>query len=162
MPEPRFAPHETPGHDPPVSDPPAVPPDATLVLYDGVCGLCNGTVKFLLRRDRRDRFRFAALQGDLGRDLVRARGGDPEELSTLWLLQRVGQPDERVWKRGRAGVLALAALGGAWSLFHFLRLLPTALLDLGYRALAARRYRLGGRLESCPVPPPEHRRKFVG
>lgn len=144
------------------ASPPGVPPDATLVLYDGVCGLCNGTVKFLLRRDRRDRFAFAALQGDLGRELVRARGGDPDELSTLWLLRRVGQPDERVWRRGRAGVLALATLGGAWSLFHLLRLLPTALLDLGYRALAARRYRLGGRLEACPIPAPEHRRKFVG
>ena len=144
------------------ASPPGVPPDATLVLYDGVCGLCNGVVKFLLRRDRRDRFVFAALQGDLGRAIVRERGGDPDELSTMWLLRRVGQPDERAWQRGRAGVLALASLGGAWSLFHLLRLLPTALLDLGYRALAARRYRLGGRLEACPVPAPEHRRKFVG
>ncbi|HTE56459.1 MAG TPA: DCC1-like thiol-disulfide oxidoreductase family protein [Kofleriaceae bacterium] len=140
----------------------SVPPGATLVLYDGVCGLCNGLVTFMLRRDRRDRFRFTSLQGELGRGLVRARGGDPDELSTLYLIERAGQPDERVWRRGRAGLIALASLGRGWILLHALRVLPTALLDLGYRTLASRRYRLGGRLEACPVPAPEHRHKFIG
>lgn len=139
-----------------------MPPGAVLVLYDGVCGLCNAVVRFLLARDRRDRFRFASLQGDLARALVIAHGGDPDELSTFYLIQRPGQPGERVWRRGRAGLLALVSLGGAWSLFHALRILPTALLDAGYGVLAERRYRLGGKLDACPVPAPEHRGKFVG
>jgi predicted DCC family thiol-disulfide oxidoreductase YuxK len=139
-----------------------IPPHAALVLYDGVCGLCNGLVKFMLQRDRRDRLRFASLQSEAGRALVEERGGDPEELSTLYIIERLGQPDERVWRRGRAGVLALASLGRGWLLLHALRVLPTPLLDLGYRMLASRRYRLGGRLAACPVPAPEDRHKFVG
>jgi len=133
-----------------------------LVLYDGVCGLCNRLVAFILKRDRRDRFRFASLQGEYGRGLVAERGGDPDQLSTLYLIERLGQPDERVWRRGRAGVMALASLGRGWAFLHVLRVMPTPVLDLAYRALAERRYRLGGKLEACPLPAPEHRHKFVG
>jgi predicted DCC family thiol-disulfide oxidoreductase YuxK len=146
---------------PPIPAPP-IPPDAVLILYDGVCGLCNGLVRFMLRRDRGDRCRFASLQSPVGRELVTARGGDPDELSTLWVIERPGRTDERVWRGGRAAVVALASLGRAWVLLHALRVLPAALLDRAYRALASRRYRLGGRLEACPLPAPEHRHKFVG
>lgn len=139
----------------------ALPAGAVLILYDGVCGLCNGLVGFMLRRDRGDRCRFASLQSPIGRELVAARGGDPDELSTIWVIERPGGADERVWRGGRAAVVALASLGRGWRLLHALRLLPGALLDGGYRLLASRRYRLGGRLEACPLPAPEHRHKFM-
>jgi predicted DCC family thiol-disulfide oxidoreductase YuxK len=139
-----------------------LPAGAVLVLYDGVCGLCNGLVTFMLRRDRRARYRFTSLQGEIGSALVRARGGDPTELSTLYVIERLGRADERVWRRGRAAIIAMAGLGRAWPLLHLLRALPTFLLDLGYRMIAERRYRLGGRLEACPVPAAEHRDRFVG
>jgi predicted DCC family thiol-disulfide oxidoreductase YuxK len=138
-----------------------LPPRSVLVLYDGVCGLCSRLVTFLLARDGRDRYRFASLQSELGREIVAARGGDPDEISTIYLIEGLGSPDERVWRCGRAAVLALARLGGAWVLVHALRILPTALLDLGYGMVARRRYRIGGRLEACPVPPPEHRHRFL-
>jgi predicted DCC family thiol-disulfide oxidoreductase YuxK len=140
----------------------ALPEDAVLVLYDGVCALCNGVVNFLLARDRRDRFRFASLQSDLGRRLVRERGGDPDALSTLWLIEHPGRADERVWTRGRAGAISIASAGGLWRLFHALRILPSFLLDLGYRIIAGLRYRLAGRLDACPIPPAEHRHRFLG
>ena len=140
----------------------ALPDDAALILYDGVCALCNGLVRFLLARDRRDRFRFAALQSELGRRLVRERGGDPDRLSTLYLIERPGQPDERTFTRGRAGVRAIAAAGGGWALVHGLRVLPDVLLDLGYGLVARLRYRLAGRLKACPVPPAAERHKFIG
>ena len=132
-----------------------------LVLYDGVCGMCNGLVKFLIRRDHHDRYRFAALQSELGRELVRANGGDPEVLSTLYVFRDAGKPSQILWRRGRGGVIAIASVGGAWSLVHALRLLPGFVLDLGYNLIARRRYRLFGKLESCPVPPAEHRHKFL-
>ena len=135
--------------------------DAVLILYDGVCALCNGVVRFLLRRDRADRFRFAALQSELGRRLVRERGGDPDALSTLWLIERPGGPDERVFTRGRAGAIALAAGGGPWRLLAALRLLPDFILNAGYGLVARLRYRLAGRLDACPVPPAEHRHRFL-
>jgi predicted DCC family thiol-disulfide oxidoreductase YuxK len=140
----------------------ALPDDAVLVLYDGVCAMCNGLVKFLLARDRGDRFRFLALQSELGRQVVRARGGDPDELSTLYVLTAPGRPGERVLVRGRAGIRAMTAAGGAWRLLHALRILPSFLLDAGYRLLARHRYRVAGRLDACPVPAAEHRHKFIG
>jgi len=139
----------------------ALPEDAVLVLYDGVCALCNGLVRFLLARDRQDRIRFAALQSELGRRVVAARGGDPDALSTLYLIERPGRPDERVWTRGRAGARALALPGGLWWAAGALRVLPDVLLDLGYGMVARLRYRLAGRLDACPVPPPEHRHRFL-
>ena len=140
----------------------ALPDDAVLVLYDGVCAMCNGLVEFLLARDRGDRFRFLALQSELGRQVVRARGGDPDQVSTLYVLTRPGRPGERVLVRGRAGIRAMTAAGGPWRLLHALRILPGFLLDAGYRLLARHRYRIAGRLDACPVPAPEHRHKFIG
>jgi predicted DCC family thiol-disulfide oxidoreductase YuxK len=154
------APHPA-GPGGPDPDLAGLPADAILILYDGVCALCNGVVRFLLARDRRDRFRFAALQSELGQRLVRERGGDPEVLSTLYLIERPGQPEERVFTRGRAGAIALSAGGGAWRLLAVLRLLPDFLLNAGYGLIARLRYRLAGRLEACPVPPPEHRHRFL-
>lgn len=139
-----------------------LPDRALLVLYDGVCAMCNGIVKFLLARDPDDRFRFLALQSELGREVVRARGGDPDEVSTLYVISAPGRTGERVLVRGRAGIRAMTAAGGAWRLLHALRILPTFLLDLGYRMIARHRYRIAGRLDACPVPPAEHRHKFLG
>lgn len=140
----------------------ALPEQSILVLYDGVCALCNGIVKFLVARDRGDRFRFLALQSELGREVVRARGGDPDEISTLYVITAPGRAGEQVYVRGRAGIRAVTAAGGGWRLLNLLRILPTFLLDLGYRMVASRRYRIAGRLEACPVPPAEHRHKFLG
>ena len=139
----------------------ALPENAVLVLYDGVCAMCNGLVTFLLARDRNDRFRFLALQSELGREVVRARGGDPDEVSTLYVLTAPGRPGERVLVRGRAGIRAMTAAGGPWVLLHALRVLPSFLLDAGYRLIARHRYRIAGRLDACPVPPAEHRHKFL-
>ncbi|HEU5056186.1 MAG TPA: DCC1-like thiol-disulfide oxidoreductase family protein [Kofleriaceae bacterium] len=139
----------------------ALPERAVLVLYDGVCAMCNGIVTFLVARDRDDRFRFLALQSELGRQVVSARGGDPDEVSTLYVITAPARPGERVLVRGRAGIRAMTSAGGPWVLLHALRILPTFLLDAGYRFIANRRYRLAGRLDACPVPPPEHRHKFL-
>jgi predicted DCC family thiol-disulfide oxidoreductase YuxK len=139
----------------------ALPERAVIVLYDGVCAMCNGIVKFLLARDPDDRFRFLALQSELGREVVRARGGDPDEVSTLYVITAPGRADEKVLVRGRAGIRAMTSAGGAWRLLHALRILPTFLLDAGYRLIANRRYRIAGRLDACPVPPSEHRHKFL-
>lgn len=140
----------------------ALPERAVLVLYDGVCALCNGIVDFLVARDRDDRFRFLSLQSELGREVVRARGGDPDEISTLYVITAPGRAGEKLLARGRAGIRAMTAAGGPWVLLHALRILPTFLLDAGYRAIASRRYRIAGRLDACPVPPAEQRHKFLG
>lgn len=136
-------------------------PDHLLVLYDGVCALCNGIVRFLIARDRGDRYRFAPLQSELGRETVRRHGGDPDELSTFYLILRPGTDGERALLRGRAAIVAAARLGGIWKATNLLRVFPNFLLNLGYRLVARLRYRLFGRYETCPLPEPEHRHKFI-
>lgn len=134
----------------------------TVVLFDGMCALCNGTTRLLLHRDRRDEFRFAALQSELGRALVQRHGGDPDDLSTVYTVVAYGTADEAVLKRSRAILAALTRLGGAWSLLHVFRVFPDFLLDLGYRLVARLRYRTFGQYDACPIPAPEHRHKFLG
>ncbi len=134
----------------------------TLLLYDGVCGLCNKTVAFLIRHDRHDRLRFASLQSQLGRDLVKKHGANPDELSTIYVVTDYAQPSERVRKRSKAVFFALGELGGLWRVPALLRVFPAFLLDLGYNLVARVRYRVWGRFDACPMPSPETRHKFLG
>jgi predicted DCC family thiol-disulfide oxidoreductase YuxK len=132
-----------------------------LVLYDGVCGLCNRLNQFILKRDRLDRFRFAALQSSVAGDLLRRYQRNPDDLDTVYVVADYGQPTERVLWKGRAVVFVLKALGGLWSWARILDFLPTAVLDVLYEFVAKHRYRWFGRSEQCMLPEPRHRSKFI-
>ncbi len=126
-----------------------------IVLFDGVCGFCNHTVDFLLRRDRRGLFRFAPLQGPTAAGLipVDVRG----RLDTM-AYYRQGE----VFYRTAAVVRILQDLGGVWSgLGTALWLIPGPLRDIGYRCVSAVRYRLFGKYESCRMPTAEERERFL-
>ena len=135
---------------------------ATLVLYDGVCGLCDRVVQFLLRRDTLDRLRFATLQGELGARYRRPAAADPEELATLVVVTNWPDPDSPVLTRSRAVLHAVAQLPPPWpAVARVAAVLPPLIADALYTAVARIRYRVFGRFESCPLPPPEWRRKFL-
>jgi predicted DCC family thiol-disulfide oxidoreductase YuxK len=128
-----------------------------ILLFDGVCNVCNGAVNFVIDHDPAGRFRFASLQSDVARELLAAHGlADLPPLSTSVLIDG-----------GRAyfdsdGVLRAALrLGGPFKLLAPLLLLPRALRDPLYRAFATRRYRWFGKTESCRVPTPEIRARFL-
>ena len=134
----------------------------TLVFYDGVCGLCDGFVRFLLKRDRDARFRFAPLQGDLARAALPSHGIDPAELSSVVVVTGWQSADERVFTRSRAVLEAAALLGGAWSSAAALgHIVPQPLADFFYGLVARFRYRVFGKFETCPIPPPEWRDRFL-
>lgn len=132
------------------------------MLYDGVCGLCNGYVQFVLRRDRRGHFRFAPLQGVFGvRALARHNlqlVGDPD---TLVLLESPGTAAERARIRSDAVLAILTALGGVWRLAVVFRVIPRSWRDAAYDLVARLRYRVFGRLDACPVPSPSTRDRFL-
>jgi predicted DCC family thiol-disulfide oxidoreductase YuxK len=133
-----------------------------IILYDGVCGLCNGFVAFVWPRDRQRRFRFAPLQGGTAQAVLARHGRDATALDTVFVVVDPDTPSERLLDRSAAGLYVLAGLGGGWrSVASVLGLLPRPLLDLAYRLLARNRYRVFGRLDACAVPGPEHRERFI-
>jgi predicted DCC family thiol-disulfide oxidoreductase YuxK len=132
-----------------------------VILYDGVCGLCNRLNRFVLARDPTGRFRFAALQSTLAGEILARHGRDPRDLDTLYLVLGHGRPGERLLERSDAVLWILRELGGAWRAAGLLRAVPRRLRDLGYDLVARTRYRLFGRYDACPLPDPRHRARFL-
>jgi predicted DCC family thiol-disulfide oxidoreductase YuxK len=133
-----------------------------IILYDGVCGLCNRLVQFVLKRDARDRFRFAALLSQFAAGILGKFGADPRDLDTVYVVLNHGHPDARLAARSDAIVLILRELGGVWKFLSFpLWLLPRWLRDWGYNLVARYRYRIFGKYDSCPLPQEKDKRKFL-
>ena len=132
-----------------------------LVLYDGVCGLCSSLLHFLLTHDRRGVFAFASLQSATGRALVEGLGGDPTGLTSFYVLANYRTPHSRIFARSQAALFVAGQLGWPWKAAVIARILPTALLDRAYNAIARNRYRVFGRFEHCLAPRAEFRGRFV-
>jgi predicted DCC family thiol-disulfide oxidoreductase YuxK len=134
-----------------------------LLLYDGVCALCNGVVKFLMKRDKLDRFRYAPLQSDLGREVL-ARFGIDVFPDGVVLMADALTPGERLYQRSDAVAEAMELLATGWWRFagRTLRLVPRRLRDWVYGIVARFRYRVFGRYDTCPIPPPEQRGRLLG
>ena len=133
-----------------------------VILFDGVCGLCNRVVRFVLRRDPDGAFRFAPLQGEFAAAALARPRPDAPALSTVVVVVSPGAPEERLLTRSRAALHVMRRLGGGWRcLSAVLSVFPSALLDVAYRAVARVRYRIFGRFDACPVPAPEHRARFL-
>ena len=129
-----------------------------VIVFDGVCVLCNGWVRFLLRHDREGVFRFAAMQTEAGRTLLEGYGLNPADPASFLLVDAAG-----AWTDTDAIARVLGRLGGPWSLpAAVLRWLPRRARDAAYRLLARNRYRWFGRREACALPPPSARDRFIG
>ena len=133
----------------------------SLVLYDGVCGFCDLTVRWLLARDPEgNSFRFAALQGDTAAEL-RARHPElPQGIDSMACLE-TEDGVERLYLRSAAVFRILERLGGPWRWLAALGVLPRGLTDLAYRGFVRIRYRVFGRLDACRVPTTTERARFL-
>jgi predicted DCC family thiol-disulfide oxidoreductase YuxK len=129
-----------------------------ILFYDGVCGLCDRLVQFVLRRDRRARFRFAALQSDVATQTLGHFGKNPDDLDTVYALTE----DGRLLSKSRAIFFVLRALGLPWSLVAAFRVLPAALTNWFYDRVARNRYRIWGKRDSCRLPTGDERARFLG
>jgi predicted DCC family thiol-disulfide oxidoreductase YuxK len=133
-----------------------------ILLYDGVCGLCNRLNQFVLRRDLAGMFRFASLQSALAARILARHGADAADLDTVYVVVNPDRPDEHLLARSDAVIFVLKRLGGFWRFMGFLlRLNPRFLRDWGYRIVARNRYRFFGRSETCFLPGPENRGRFL-
>jgi predicted DCC family thiol-disulfide oxidoreductase YuxK len=134
-----------------------------IILYDGVCGLCNRFVQFVLKRDRKDHFRFASLQSNFARAVLERHGLNPDVLDTVYLVFDCGQPSERLLSRNDAATEVLKELGGFWRFWALLLdSLPKEFRDWRYALVARNRYRFFGKHETCPLPSEKNRHKFLG
>jgi predicted DCC family thiol-disulfide oxidoreductase YuxK len=138
-------------------------PSNPVLLYDGVCGLCNRFVRIILKRDHKDRFRFAALQSNFARAILGRHGLNPDVLDTVYLVFDYGLPSERLFSRNEAATAVLKELGGFWRFWAgVLDLLPRRFRNWRYNLVARNRYRFFGKYETCPLPKAKDRYKFLG
>src|SRR5690554_6890415 len=127
-----------------------------ILLFDGVCNLCTWSVQFIIERDRHDLFRFASLQSTVGQEHARRCNVDMDALDTFLLVE-----NGRCYTRSEAALRVARRLPGAWRLLGLLRVIPRPMRDPLYNLLARNRYRLFGRRDTCMLPTPELRERFL-
>jgi predicted DCC family thiol-disulfide oxidoreductase YuxK len=137
-----------------------------LMLYDGLCGVCNSAVQWVIKRDHTDRFRFAPQQSAVAQAILSRHGIDHEtmlENNSVYLVLDAGSEDERLFTQSDVTVNMLLLLGGRWRVLgKMLRAVPLFVRNAAYRMFARNRYRLRGQYEVCPIPSEAERMKFVG
>jgi predicted DCC family thiol-disulfide oxidoreductase YuxK len=137
-----------------------------LMLYDGLCGVCNSAVQWVIKRDHADRFRFAPQQSAVAQAILSRHGIDHEtmlENNSVYLVLHAGSEDERLFTQSDVTVNMLLLLGGRWRVLgKMLRAVPLFVRNAAYRMFARNRYRLTAQYEVCPVPSEAERMKFVG
>lgn len=130
--------------------------DASIILFDGVCNLCNGFVNFVIPRDRQAKFRFGSLQSSAGQELLKAHSYKSESMTTVILLE-----NNQLYTESTAVLKILRKLGGAWSLFYIFMVVPKFIRDFMYNLVSRHRYRLFGKREYCRIPTPELKNRFI-
>ncbi|MFB6161773.1 MAG: thiol-disulfide oxidoreductase DCC family protein [Haloferacaceae archaeon] len=129
---------------------------APVLLFDGVCNLCNAFVRFVVRFDESGTFRFAPLQSPVGRELLRRHGHPTDEFDSVVLVE-----DGETYTRSTAALRVCRRIDWPWPLLAPLLAVPSTLRDPVYDLVARYRYRLFGRTDECQVPPPEIRERFA-
>jgi predicted DCC family thiol-disulfide oxidoreductase YuxK len=133
-----------------------MPHEFPIILFDGVCNLCAWAVRFIIKRDPHGVFRFVSLQSDMGRQLLAAHGIDPSRTDSFVLIE-----DGVAYTESTAALRVARRLHSAWPLCYAGIVLPRVLRDPLYRFIARNRYRWFGKQETCMIPTPELRARFL-
>lgn len=131
-------------------------PEPAVILFDGVCNLCNGFVQFVITHDPAGRYKFAALQSETGQELLKGLPPTGRNLDSVVLIQ-----NNRFYKRSGAALRILRGLSGGWPLLYTAIILPAFFRDWVYDLVAYNRYRWWGQRESCWLPTPELHARFL-
>jgi predicted DCC family thiol-disulfide oxidoreductase YuxK len=127
-----------------------------VLLFDGVCNLCNASVQWVLLRDKAGVFRFTALQSEAGRKLLEKFGLDTENFDTVVLIS-----DNQLHLRSDVPLEICRQLGSFWKLLYVFKIIPRPIRDTIYNYIAKNRYRWWGRKEECMLPRPEWKGRFL-
>ena len=128
-----------------------------IILFDGVCNLCNGAVQFIIKRDDKDVFRFAALQSEVGKKLIIERGIDTANVDSIILIE----PGVAYYTKAEAALEIGTELKGYGTLSNILSLIPKGLSNIVYDFVAKNRYNWYGKKDNCMIPTPELQAKFL-
>ena len=132
-----------------------------VLLFDGVCALCDVSVRWLLTIDTRERLHYAPLQGETASGVLSRHTDIDQSLSTVLYVRGMGGDAERVYQRSDAAVEILRDLGGPWSVLSWFRFVPRVLRDGAYGFIAKRRYRWFGKYDSCRLPATTDASRFL-
>ena len=127
-----------------------------IVLFDGVCNLCNRSVQFIIRHDKKKKFLFASLQGQKGQEVLQQFHLPANELNSFILLE-----GDRIYTRSTGALRVLKHLGGGWSLLYAFIIIPAFIRHGVYNWIARNRYKWFGKKEECWVPTPDLRNRFL-
>jgi predicted DCC family thiol-disulfide oxidoreductase YuxK len=127
-----------------------------IIFFDGVCNLCNAFVQFVIKRDKRSQFKFASLQSEAAKGMLPENFFSDAKLSSVVLLE-----DGKVFSKSTAALRILRRLAGPWKLLYVFIILPPFICNLVYDIIAKNRYRWFGKKESCMVPTPELKHRFL-
>lgn len=127
-----------------------------IVLFDGVCNLCNSSVTFIIKRDKKDRFRFAALQEEIGSNLIAEFDLDRSKVDSILLID-----GGNIYIKSSAALRIAKQLSGGWPLLYGFMVLPRFFRNWIYDIIARNRYKWFGKKDSCMIPTPELRSKFL-
>jgi predicted DCC family thiol-disulfide oxidoreductase YuxK len=127
-----------------------------VVLFDGVCNLCNSAVQFIIRNDPHGRFKFCSLQSNCAERMLQSRDVDTNSQDTVILLQ-----DGNLYVRSTAALKIARQLRAPWNLFALLLIVPRPIRDIVYRMIATNRHRLWKKRVSCMAPTPEMKARFL-
>ncbi|WP_420573529.1 thiol-disulfide oxidoreductase DCC family protein [Kordia sp.] len=135
----------------------SLPKDKKIVLFDGVCNLCNSFINKIIERDTNDIFRYASLQSEVGIAIQKHLKLDASKLDSVILFE----PDGSYYHKSTAALRIMKEFGGAWSLMQVFMIFPKFLRDAGYNFVAKYRYKWFGKKDSCMMPTPELKAKFL-
>jgi predicted DCC family thiol-disulfide oxidoreductase YuxK len=134
-----------------------LPRDKKIILFDGVCNLCDATVQFIIKHDKNDLFRFAAIQSEIGQQIVQHIGVDITKTDSILLYE----PGHAYYYKAEAALMIAKGLGGIYSLMGIFSVLPKALSNSIYDYVARNRYKWYGKKQDCMIPTPEMKVKFI-
>ena len=127
-----------------------------VILFDGVCNLCNGVVRFIIKLDKKNVFKFASLQSAYGEGVVSSHHLHTAPLETIVLVD-----GEKIYTQSDAVIAILKSLGGVWKLAEVFKIIPKPVRNGVYRFIAKHRYNVFGKKETCMVPTEELKSKFI-
>ncbi len=134
-----------------------LPVGKKIILFDGVCNLCNTSVQYVIERDKKDIFRFASLQSDIGVKILKHIGVDSKYTDSIILYE----PGESYYYKSSAAIEIANSLGGIFSIATLFKIIPNFLRNPIYDYVAQNRYAWYGKLDECPIPTPSLQQKFL-